>query len=393
MKALALKLILLFETLYISYSYDLNNGNLISELSSSSNQCIKKLSPVLSILPTDEQKLLASSISNTTERCFDPIPYKNSTTSNLKNMNIEYALRIGNKTNSFVKSFECYINSARDRLDDKYVEYIKNELTSLTPYGIYPAYTRCLSVFVKNTNFVLATRRRLLLTYLLNASPFQILNIDGTIKGFAWKSREREIIVNEFMRYQRCVSDLTLGVNRLMERMKMFFANSKECGITPGAFDKELGLYFYDDRAVPKDNSTNTDVKITAGVAPSSAPTTTTATVVRTPNSSSEVSTSASIAISPPSEGSTWVNPNPSNDPCFDWEKYYANLKPTTEATIQLVQPVAPSIAVSAPVAPTTSGASTDAKIATSKHDYNALPILSRKEILLKSYWKGYKTS
>ena len=141
MKALLFKLIFVFKTLYVTLSYNLENGYLIDELASSSNQCIKKLTPVLQSLPLDEQKLLANSISNSTERCFNPLKYKPSAASNLKDMNVEYAWKVGNKTNTLVKPFECFINAAKSRLDDKYIEYIKNTLSSITPWGIYPGYT------------------------------------------------------------------------------------------------------------------------------------------------------------------------------------------------------------------------------------------------------------
>jgi hypothetical protein len=117
-------------------------------------------------------------------RCFDPDVYKKTIAEKLKALNKAISSKVGTKSNTMIKSFGCIADVAQDSLNEDYVNYVNGYLTSLTPYGSYPMYTRCLATFIQNTNYVLRTRFRYLVTGTSNWDSVSVLDESGNIKGF-----------------------------------------------------------------------------------------------------------------------------------------------------------------------------------------------------------------
>jgi hypothetical protein len=337
----------------VAQDFNIETG-LISEFSTSKLECVKKLAPVLSLLPVDDQRSLYASMSTSTTngRCFDPDVYKKTVAEKLKAFNKVIASNVGNKSNSMIKSFGCIADVAQDSLNEEYVNYVNGYLTSLTPYGSYPMYTRCLATFIQNTNYVLRTRFRYLVTSTTNWDSVSMLDESGNIKGFSWKTSERDIIVNEFSRLEMCINNFETSALGIWEYVKLYFANSKECGVNPGSYQTQLFGYPVDlvqpdepatepttspgEKPLPTqktDPNTAVSSVNTASVAPSG-PTSITPTpplqTTTSGGSSGSTTGSAGTGTANSSDSkmatSMIVDPNPnggmSYDPCFDWSTY-----------------------------------------------------------------------
>lgn len=244
----------------LNANYNLDSNLLISEFSSSTKQCIKKLSPILKQLSVDDQRSLNKVLWTTDEsRCFDPKAYRAVIANNLYSINTVSGWKVGNSTNPTVTAFKCLVNSAKKKLDDKDIDLVKEILTSITPYGAYPQYTRCIASYILNTNYVLTKRRRYLFTTNANMESVALKSsADGTYSVFPWKYTERDVLVNEFLRLQRCVNDFSLNLIYPYKRAQTFFANSKKCGVSPGSLDKVLYGDYYNTET-KTDSGTSTD--------------------------------------------------------------------------------------------------------------------------------------
>jgi hypothetical protein len=339
-----------------SPSYNLETGTLIPELNNSNNDCINKLSPILISLTADEQKIFASAIATTNStRCFDTQKYKDSLETQLKSLNEAYAKLLGSNLNKQIKSLQCVLISAKNLLDQKYYEYIQNQIGTLTPWGAYPSYTSSLAKFVQNVNYILATRRRYLLTNKNNIDSLGVKGVNGTIIGFRWKKSERSIIVNEFIKLQFSAHTYSTSFYDSFQKIKEYFANSKGCGTQPGQYDKDLFGIFAD---VKEDGITVDNNPYSNSTSVSTDPTPTSALPTPVPHKIDDIrpiQTGAGLngsggstfntGIVPPASDtskptetvdptivniaeikSSLVNPNPKNDPCFDWDSYYKNL-------------------------------------------------------------------
>jgi hypothetical protein len=150
-----------------------------------------------------------------------------------------------------------------------------------------------------------------------------------------------------------CINNFETSALGIWEYVKLYFANSKECGVNPGSHQTELFGYPVDtvqpdtgtapttkpgDKPIPADNTgPNKAVSSvnSASVATSGTTSSPTSTTPPPPSAKSGVSSSSSIGSA--SAGSTTssdskiassmiVNPNPNgglnNDPCFDWSTY-----------------------------------------------------------------------
>jgi hypothetical protein len=317
--------------------FDLETG-LIEEFSDTTKECVKKLQSVLKVLPADDQYALNSALGGELGRCFDPISYNNIVADKLKSMNKAFATSVGKSTNKLVTTFGCIEQVAKDNLNEEYHNYVSNYLNSLTPYGSYPIFTRCLATFIQNVNYLLRTRFRYFLTMTSAWDAVGIFNSDGTLKGFNWKTSERDVLVNEWTRLEMCVNEFETSVLNLWEYVKLYFANSKECGVTPGKYQTQLF------GAMPVDNGDGTGA--TSGSAGSTGSGTVevqmgkTDPVPPTPTSSPESGPSpTTVEAKPPTDSSniatvdpakTEVDPNPNTtskliarpdpnyDPCID---------------------------------------------------------------------------
>lgn len=237
-----IKILFIFFSFVIIKSFDLNNQYLISELENSDKPCIRKLLPILKSLSISDQEAIYRAISSDDERCFDPNIYRGNLAENLKSLNVAYGDYIGNNVNKDISSFECFVSAAKSKLSDSDVEEIKNILSYINPNGLYYSKNRCIANFIQIVNYVLAKRRSYLFTKISNIEEFAIEDSDGNYLGFPWKIAERDVIVNEFFRLERCLSDYSSGMTNPIVGILNYFANSKSCGEQPGALDK---LYYY----------------------------------------------------------------------------------------------------------------------------------------------------
>jgi hypothetical protein len=342
-----IKILLCFMLLLslMAIDFDLETG-LIGEFSGTTKECVKKLQNILKVLPADDQYALNSALGGELGRCFDPVTYNKIVADKLKSMNKAFATNVGKTTNKLVTSFGCIEQVAKDNLNQEYYDYVSNYLTSLTPYGSYPMFTRCLATFIQNVNYVLRTRFRYFLTMTSAWDAVGIFNSDGTLKGFNWKTSERDVLVNEWSRLEMCVNQFENSVLDLWEYLKLYFANSKECGVTPGKYQEKLfGTMPVDSGVGTGATGAGGTVEVqmgkidpvppTASSKPADSGTNTTTVATAPPSGTGTAQPAKSETIDPnPGVDSNTnaklvTNPNANYDPCFDWSTY---VPPRTDA-------------------------------------------------------------
>jgi hypothetical protein len=291
---------------------------LIPELANltSTDECIKKHSTILSYMQTEEQQLFFTAYQNrnTTEsRCFNPSFFKNSFLNVTKKGFGKFNKLVSDNSKSVRQSLSCIVKTftAVASSDNTVYQNYMNVLVDSQGQT-----NQCFAAFLTILENTLNARRKYLLLNGEVQKNASFIDFTGKIVSFPWTQEEVNIITPAFIDFANCYSALPNTLTSMVADIQTALAADPNCAPTTTARLLGMTRFLQASTATPTTTTptttpTTTNTTTTNTTTPTTTNTTTTNTT--TPTSTNTTTTNTTTPTSTNTTTTNTTTPTTTN--------------------------------------------------------------------------------